>query len=104
LRAARDLFDSLGTAPWGELAREELRASGESSRRRTVEAHERLTAQELQIAQLAADGMTNREIGERLYLSHRTVSSHLHRIFPKLQITSRAQLGAIVRSPARSPT
>lgn len=102
LRAARDMFDSLGTAPWGELAREELRASGESSRRRTVEAHERLTAQELQIAQLAAAGMTNREIGERLYLSHRTVSSHLHRIFPKLQITSRGQLGAIMRSPARS--
>ncbi|XVV09914.1 ATP-binding protein [Actinoplanes sp. CA-131856] len=98
LRAARDTFDSLGVTPWGELARQELRASGETSRRRTVEAHERLTAQELQIAQMAADGMTNREIGERLYLSHRTVSSHLHRIFPKLEITSRAQLGAIVRS------
>ncbi|XVU22843.1 helix-turn-helix transcriptional regulator [Actinoplanes sp. CA-054009] len=98
LRAARDTFDSLGLTPWGEQARQELRASGETSRRRTVEAHERLTAQELQIAQMAADGMTNREIGERLYLSHRTVSSHLHRIFPKLEITSRAQLGAIVRS------
>ncbi|MEU8819775.1 AAA family ATPase [Actinoplanes sp. NPDC048796] len=98
LPAARDTFDSLGVTPWGEQARQELRASGETSRRRTVEAHERLTAQELQIAQMAADGMTNREIGERLYLSHRTVSSHLHRIFPKLAITSRAQLGAIVRN------
>ncbi|SNY72211.1 ATP-binding protein [Paractinoplanes atraurantiacus] len=98
LRAARDTFDSLGVTPWGEQARQELRASGETSRRRTVEPHERLTAQELQIAQMAADGMTNREIGERLYLSHRTVSSHLHRIFPKLEITSRAQLGAHVRN------
>jgi DNA-binding CsgD family transcriptional regulator len=97
LRAARDTFDTLGTTPWGERAREELRASGETSRRQTVEARDRLTAQELQIAQMAATGMTNREIGERLYLSHRTVSSHLHRIFPKLEITSRAQLGAIIR-------
>ncbi|WP_433364118.1 ATP-binding protein [Actinoplanes sp. CA-142083] len=100
LRAARDTFDGLGATPWGELARQELRASGETSRRRTVEAYERLTAQELQIAQMAAEGMTNREIGERLYLSHRTISSHLHRIFPKLEITSRSQLGAIVRGRA----
>jgi len=100
LRAARDTFDSLGATPWGELARQELRASGETSGRRAAEAHDRLTAQELQIAQMAAEGMTNREIGERLYLSHRTVSSHLHRIFPKLEVTSRSQLGAIVRSRA----
>ena len=53
-----------------------------------------LSAQELQIARLAADGFTNREIGEQLFLSHRTVGSHLYRIFPKLGITSRAQLTA----------
>jgi len=51
-----------------------------------------LSAQELQIARLAAEGLSNREIGERLYLSPRTVGSHLYRIFPKLDITSRAQL------------
>jgi DNA-binding NarL/FixJ family response regulator len=53
-----------------------------------------LTAQELQIAQLAADGLSNREIGERLFLSHRTVSTHLYRIFPKLGISARGQLRA----------
>ncbi|MEU0558043.1 AAA family ATPase [Dactylosporangium sp. NPDC006015] len=100
LRTAMDTFHTLGTVPWGEQARQELRAAGETSRRRGVDARDRLTAQELQIAQLAAEGMTNREIGERLYLSHRTVSSHLHRIFPKLEITSRAQLAGLVHVQA----
>jgi ATP/maltotriose-dependent transcriptional regulator MalT len=94
LRAARDTFDALGCAPWGEQARRELRASGERSRRRVPEARDQLTPQELQIAQLAAQGLSNREIGQRLYLSHRTISTHLYRIFPKLGITSRAELGA----------
>jgi DNA-binding NarL/FixJ family response regulator len=82
------------------LARRELRASGESSRRRTPEARDELTPQELEIAQMAADGMTNREIGERLYLSHRTVGSHLYRIFPKLDVTSRAELGRVLGAAA----
>jgi DNA-binding NarL/FixJ family response regulator len=77
---------------WGERARQELRASGETSRRRTPDAWDELTPQELQIAQLAAAGLTNREIGERLYLSHRTIGSHLYRIFPKLGVTSRSEL------------
>lgn len=92
LRTARDLFDALGASPWSDRAREELRASGESSRRRTEPIWETLTPQELQIAQLAAGGFSNKEIGARLYLSHRTVGYHLHRIFPKLGITSRAGL------------
>ena len=92
LRATR--FDALGCAPWGEQARRELRASGERSRRRVPEARDQLTAQELQIAQLAAEGLSNREIGQRLFLSHRTVSTHLYRVFPKLGITSRAELDA----------
>jgi DNA-binding CsgD family transcriptional regulator len=92
LRAARDAFDDLGARPWGERAREELRASGEASRNRAPDVRDQLTPSELQIAQMAADGFTNREIGQRLYLSHRTVSSHLYRIFPKLGITSRSQL------------
>ena len=94
LRAARDTFDALGCAPWSEQARRELRASGERSRRRAPEARDQLTAQELQIAQLAAQGLSNREIGQRLFLSHRTISTHLYRVFPKLGITSRAELAA----------
>jgi DNA-binding CsgD family transcriptional regulator len=97
LRMARETFDALGVIPWSERARQELRASGESSRRRSSEARDVLTAQELQIAQMAADGLTNREIGEKLYLSHRTVSSHLYRIFPKLGITSRSALSTALR-------
>ena len=93
LRAARDAFDALGCASWGDQARRELRASGESSRRRDPAARELLTAQELQIAQLAAEGLSNREIGQRLFVSHRTVSTHLYRIFPKLGITARSELG-----------
>ncbi|WP_028063673.1 ATP-binding protein [Solirubrobacter soli] len=92
LRAAREAFDALGAVRWGERARQELRASGETSRRRTPDAWDELTPQELQIAQMAAAGLTNREIGERLYLSHRTIGSHLYRIFPKLGVTSRAEL------------
>jgi DNA-binding CsgD family transcriptional regulator/tetratricopeptide (TPR) repeat protein len=96
LRAARATFDALGVIPWSERARQELRAAGETSARRTPDARDQLTPHELHIAQLAADGLTNREIGQKLYLSHRTVSSHLYRIFPKLDITSRAELRSVV--------
>ena len=92
LRDAIDLFDALGAASWSARARQELRATGETIGRRTPDARDRLTAQELQIAQLAALGLSNRQIGERLFLSHRTIGSHLYRIFPKLEITSRVQL------------
>lgn len=97
LRAARDTFDALGTGPWSGRARQELRAAGEASDSQAPLVRDRLTPQELQIVQMAADGLTNREIGERLYLSHRTVSSHLHRVFPKLGVTSRSELGAALR-------
>ena len=96
LRAARDTFEALGAIPWSERARQELRASGETSRQRIPEARDRLTPQELQIAQLAAQGLTNREIGQMLYLSHRTISSHLYRTFPKLGISSRAELRGVL--------
>jgi DNA-binding CsgD family transcriptional regulator/SAM-dependent methyltransferase len=92
LRAARDLFDTLGCAAWGDQARRELRASGESSRRRDLWLRDELTAQELQIAQLAAEGLSNREIGQKLFVSPRTVSTHLYRIYPKLGISARSQL------------
>jgi DNA-binding CsgD family transcriptional regulator len=92
LRAARDAFDALGTAPWSERARHELRTAGERSGERRAVSSDILSAQELQIAQLAADGLTNREIGSRLYISHRTVGAHLAKIYAKLGATSRVQL------------
>jgi len=103
LRAARDAFDALGVIPWGERARRELRAAGETSRRRTLDARDLLTPQELQIAQIAADGLSNREIGQQLFLSHRTVSTHLYRIFPKLGITARAELRAALEAGSPGP-
>ena len=96
LRAARDTFDALGAGAWAERARRELRAAGERSGQPTPRALDLLGPQELQIARLAAEGLTNREIGQQLYLSHRTVRNHLYRIFPKLGITSRAELAAAV--------
>ncbi len=97
-RTARETFDALGVIPWSERAWQELRASGENSRRRTGDARDVLTEQELQIAEMAADGLTNREIGEKLFMSHRTVGLHLYRIFPKLEITSRSALAAALRA------
>jgi DNA-binding NarL/FixJ family response regulator len=71
-----------------------LRAAGEVSPQRRREVWDQLSPQELQIANMVAEGLSNREIAQRLYLSHRTVGSHLCRLFPKLGITSRAQLVA----------
>jgi ATP/maltotriose-dependent transcriptional regulator MalT len=98
LQAAMESFDRLCASPWGERARKELRALGVIVQRRTPERREELTPQELQIALMAAEGLSNREIGQRLYLSHRTVSSHLYRVFPKLDITSRHQLPSVLAS------
>jgi DNA-binding CsgD family transcriptional regulator len=92
LHAAREAFDALDLAPWSERARHELRAAGVISRPRERAAIDELTPQELQIARMAASGLSNREIGQQLYLSHRTVGAHLYRAFPKLGITSRGQL------------
>ncbi|MGK8491648.1 ATP-binding protein [Nocardia asiatica] len=96
LRTAREIFDALGFTAWSERARLELRSAGESSPNRDPDARDRLTPHELSIARLAAQGLTNREIGQRLYLSHRTVSTHLHRIFPKLGVSSRTDLAALL--------
>ncbi|HEY3956931.1 MAG TPA: AAA family ATPase [Streptosporangiaceae bacterium] len=94
LREARDSFDALGFASLAERARLELRAAGEGSSRREPRPWDELTAQEMQIARMAADGLSNREIGQQLFISHRTVGTHLYKIFPKLGITSRSQLHA----------
>jgi DNA-binding CsgD family transcriptional regulator/tetratricopeptide (TPR) repeat protein len=105
LRSAIDEFEGVRAAPWAERARQELRASGESVRRREPDRRDELSPQEMQIAQLAAEGLTNREIGAQLFLSHRTVGSHLYRIFPKLDVKSRAGLAAVLkRAPPHEPS
>ncbi len=103
LRAARETFDTLGCAGWADQARRELRASGESSRRRDASLSDQLTPQELQIAQLAADGLSNREIGVKLYVSPRTVSTHLYRIYPKLQVSARSELASVLTGFGADP-
>ncbi|SNY05641.1 regulatory protein, luxR family [Paractinoplanes atraurantiacus] len=96
LRSARDTFDMLGATPWADMARAELHAAGEHSGQRREAVREKLSPQELQIAAMAAEGLTNREIAERLFLSHRTIGSHLYRIYPKLGISRRAQLSGVL--------
>ena len=95
LRAARDSLGALGATAWMERARQELRASRETQHN-GPEARLELTEQELQIAEMAAQGLSNREIAQRLYISPRTVGSHLYRIFPKLGVTSRTHLSMIL--------
>jgi ATP/maltotriose-dependent transcriptional regulator MalT len=99
LRAARDMFDALGVPPWADKARAELRASGERIAEPVTTARRQpLSPQELQIAQMAASGLSNREIADRLFLSHRTVGAHLYRVFPKLGIVSRSELARALAS------
>jgi DNA-binding CsgD family transcriptional regulator len=100
LRTALQTFDRLGAAAWAERARAELRASGETIRRHDPSAIDQLTPQELQIARMAASGLTNREIGAQLFVSARTVGSHLYSVFPKLGVTSRAELRQAVLDQA----
>ena len=93
LRIAHDEFTSIGMDAFAERAHRELTASGETARKRTVETRDDLTGQERQIAELARDGLSNPEIGARLYLSPRTVEWHLRHVFGKLGIRSRHELG-----------
>ncbi|MEV6303156.1 LuxR family transcriptional regulator [Actinoplanes sp. NPDC051861] len=95
LRAAATTFDALGATAWADRSRAELRASGESVRRASDTGTE-LTPQETQIARLAAQGLSNQDIADRLVLSPRTVSTHLSRIYPKLGIRSRAELARVL--------
>jgi DNA-binding CsgD family transcriptional regulator len=92
LRAAYDLLSKIGCDAFAARAARELGLSGEKTRHRPPSINEELTRQELQVAQLAASGLSNREIAERLFLSHRTVASHLYHVYPKLGVTSRNQL------------
>ena len=92
LRAALELFRTLGAVPWTERAEAELRATGETARKRDISAVEQLTPQETQIAGLATEGLTNEEIAAQLFLSPRTVDYHLREVFSKLGLTSRSEL------------
>jgi ATP/maltotriose-dependent transcriptional regulator MalT len=92
LRQALELFRSLGTTPFEERAEAELRATGETARKRDPSTLDDLTPQELQIATLVAEGFTNREIAAQLFLSPRTIDYHLHKVFSKLGIASRTEL------------
>jgi DNA-binding CsgD family transcriptional regulator len=93
LRTALELFTSMGTEAFASRAERELLATGERVRKRSVETRGELTAQETQIAHLARDGLSNAEIGERLFISQHTVAYHLRKVFSKLDISSRNQLG-----------
>jgi DNA-binding CsgD family transcriptional regulator len=92
LRSALETFQRLGACPWAARTAQELRATGQTKPRADQRHRYALTPQELEIAALAAKGLSNKQIAERLFMSHRTVGAHLYRIFPKLEITSRAAL------------
>nr|WP_237331323.1 helix-turn-helix transcriptional regulator [Streptomyces mexicanus] len=97
LTMALDTFQRLGARPWIERAKAELRAAGiETASSVVPSAFDELSPQQQQIVRLAARGLTNRAIGEKLFLSPRTVGSHLYRVFPKLGITARSQLRDVV--------
>ena len=92
LRAAHESFSHMGAEAFAERARRELLATGETARRITADTWDALTPQELQVARLARDGYTNPEIGAQLFISPRTVEYHLHKVFRKLEVSSRKEL------------
>jgi DNA-binding CsgD family transcriptional regulator len=102
LRTAYEMFTSFGADAFAERTRRELLATGEKVRKRSDETRGQLTAQEEQIARLAADGRTNQEIGAQLFLSPRTVEWHLHKVFTKLGVGSRMQLRDKLPDAART--
>jgi DNA-binding CsgD family transcriptional regulator len=104
LRTARELFAAMGMEAFGERAERELLATGERARRRVDETRADLTPQEAQIARLARDGLSNPEIGARLFLSARTVEWHLRKVFAKLGISSRKQLSIALPETAALST
>jgi DNA-binding CsgD family transcriptional regulator len=95
LRAALDAFETLGASVWAERARVELRASGQTARKRDPSTRGDLTPQELQIARFVSEGLSNREVAAHLFLSPRTVDFHLRNVFRKLGISSRTQLARL---------
>jgi ATP/maltotriose-dependent transcriptional regulator MalT len=104
LRAAHEMLAAIGMKAFAERARRELLATGEKVRKRTVDTSDELTGQERQIAGLARDGLSNPEIGARLFLSSRTVEWHLGKVFTKLRISSRMGLRDALPSPGQQAT
>src|SRR5712691_1615257 len=90
------MLDTMGIGAFADRARRELAATGEAARKRTPETSNQLTAQEARIARLARDGLSNPEIGSRLFISARTVQYHLGKVFTKLGISSRSQLEQVL--------
>jgi ATP/maltotriose-dependent transcriptional regulator MalT len=106
LRTAPEMLTTMGIDAFAERARRGLSAAGGTARRCTVETRDELTAQEALIAQLAHDGLSNHEIGTRLFISSRTVKYHLGKVFIKLDISSRTELDRVLPSDpttVRSP-
>jgi DNA-binding CsgD family transcriptional regulator len=101
LRTAVEMLAAMGVDAFAERATRELRATGETARKRTTQTFGQLTAQEAQISRLARDGLSNPEIAARLFISPRTVEYHLHKVFAKLDITSRNQLAGVLSSDPR---
>jgi DNA-binding CsgD family transcriptional regulator len=100
LRTAFEMFNAIGIEAFAGRAERELLATGERVGKRSVETSDELTAKEAQIARLARDGHSNAEIGERLFISQHTVAYHLRKVFSKLDITSRNQLGRVLPESA----
>jgi DNA-binding CsgD family transcriptional regulator len=94
------MFTAMGVEAFAGRAESELLATGEHVRQRSVETRDELTAQEAQIARLARDGLSNTEIGDRLFISQHTVAYHLRKVFSKLDITSRNQLARVLTDGA----
>ena len=98
LRTAHGMLEKMGAEGFADRASRELRATGETARKRIPARHDQLTAQEVLIARLAGDGLSNPEIGTRLFISAHTVQYHLRKVFAKLGITSRSQLANVLPS------
>ena len=103
LRTALEMFTSMGTEGFADRSERELSATGERARKRSVETRDQLTPQEAQVARLARDGLSNAEIGARIFVSQTTVAYHLRNVFIKLNIASRHQLGAVLPDSSNAP-
>jgi len=103
LRSALEAFERMRAEPWAERTRIELRASGETARKRDPSTSTQLTPQEVQIARLVAEGLSNKEVAAQLFLSPRTIDAHLRNIFGKLAISSRTQLARLSFAEGRVP-
>ena len=100
LRSALDTFDGMGATLWAERARAELRATGETARKRDVSTFDVLTPQELRVARLVAAGSSNKDVAAQLFLSSRTVEYHLGKVFTKLGVASRVELARAALEPS----